>query len=69
MSGRDAMGLEPLVTELDYDSYDPAVIFDAPTWRGPLEFRPQLQDDAPTDAEGPIPTAPYMPLPPPSKRS
>ena len=75
MSGRDAMGLEPLVTELDYDSYDPAVIFGAPTWRGPLELSAQLQDDAPTHAQygvpasiySPIPTAPYMALPPPSQ--
>ena len=72
MSGRDAMDLKPLVTERDYtspsfDSYDPAAIFDAPTWRGPLELSAQLQDDAPTDAAGPIPTAPYMALPPPSQ--
>ena len=67
MSGRDAMGLEPLVTELDYDSYDPAVIFGTPTSRGPLELSAQLQTDAPTNAAGPIPTAPYITLPPPSQ--
>ena len=67
MSGRDAMGLEPLVTELDYDSYDPAVIFGAPTSRGPLELSAQLQTDAPNNAAGPIPTAPYITLPPPSQ--
>ena len=80
MSGRDAMDLKPLVTERDYtspsfDSYDPAAIFEAPIWRGPLELSAQLQDDAPTDAQygvpasiySPIPTAPYMALPPPSQ--
>ena len=72
MSGRGAMGLGPLVTELDYtstsfDSYDPAVIFGAPTSRGPLELSAQLQTDAPTNAANPIPTAPYMLLPPPSQ--